>query len=144
MWNRLRVPKMGAALRYAEMVVVKDIPVFAHCRCHALPIVGRCHVGYVPGRLAIGLEMLARLVDLLSRRPQVPEHLTLQIAETLQAFLNPAGVGVMLEARPHCIVRPGAQKKCAIMITSAMCGTFRSERHTRAEFLRLIYRPRIP
>jgi GTP cyclohydrolase I len=123
---------------YDEMVVVKDIEVYSLCEHHLLPFFGKAHVAYLPAGRIIGLSKLARLVDVFARRLQVQERLTTQIAEALQQALQPAGVGVVIEASHFCMMMRGVEKQNSMAITSCMLGTFRSRRETREEFLHLI------
>jgi len=123
---------------YDEMVVVKDIDVFSMCEHHLLPFVGRCHVAYLPGKKIVGLSKIPRLVEMFSRRLQVQERLTTQIAYTLQDALKPRGVAVVIEAIHLCMVMRGVEKQNSKAVTSAMLGAFRDRPETRAEFMELI------
>jgi GTP cyclohydrolase IA len=123
---------------YDEMVIVKDIDFFSLCEHHLLPFFGRCHVGYLPNKHVVGLSKIPRIVDLFSRRLQVQEHLTVQIADTLITKLNAHGVGVVMEARHLCMMMRGVEKQNTVAVTSSMLGVFRSQPQTREEFLRLI------
>ncbi len=125
---------------YDEMVIVKDIDFFSLCEHHMLPFFGKCHVGYIPRKHVVGLSKIPRLVDAFSRRLQVQERLTVQIARTLQEKLNPRGVGVVLEARHLCMSMRGVEKQNTIAVTSEMQGVFRKQQQTREEFLKLIRR----
>ncbi len=127
-------------IEYDEMVIVKDIDFFSLCEHHLLPFFGRCHVGYLPNKKVVGLSKIPRVVDVFSRRLQVQERLTVQIAETLQSKLNAHGVGVVMEARHLCMMMRGVEKQNTIATTSEMLGVFRSQQQTRDEFLRLIRR----
>jgi GTP cyclohydrolase I len=111
-----------------------------NCEHHLLPFFGRCHVGYLPNKKVVGLSKIPRVVDAFSRRLQVQERLTVQIAETLQSKLNAHGVGVVMEARHLCMMMRGVEKQNTIATTSEMLGVFRSQQQTRDEFLRLIRR----
>lgn len=121
-----------------EMVIVRDIEFYSMCEHHMLPFFGRAHVGYLPKGKIIGLSKVARVVDLFARRLQVQERLTNQIADAIMTVLNPHGVGVVLEASHFCMMMRGVQKQNSSTVTSAMRGTFRSDRRTRSEFLNLI------
>jgi GTP cyclohydrolase I len=123
---------------YDEMVIVKDIEFYSVCEHHLLPFVGRCHVGYIPQKRIIGLSKIPRLVDMFSRRLQVQERLTREIAQALQAALNPLGVAVVIEAQHMCVMCRGVQKQHPKMMTNVMLGAFRKEDSTRAEFMRSI------
>jgi len=125
---------------YDEMVIVKDIDFFSLCEHHLLPFFGRCHVGYLPNKQVVGLSKIPRIVDVYSRRLQVQERLTVQIAETLQSKLNAHGVGVVMEARHLCMMMRGVEKQNTVAVTSEMLGVFRSQQQTRDEFLKLIRR----
>ena len=127
-----------------EMIMVRDIPLFSMCEHHLIPFAGRAHVAYVPNRdgRITGLSKIARLVDLLSKRPQVQEHLTTQIADTLEQSLEPRGVFVMLEAEHLCMTMRGVKKPGSVTVTSAVRGVFRSDARTRGEAFELIRRGR--
>jgi GTP cyclohydrolase I len=125
---------------HEEMVVLKDIDFFSMCEHHLLPFSGKCHLAYIPKGKVIGLSKLARLVEVYSRRLQVQERLTNQIAQTLQGTLEPLGVGVVMEAQHLCMMMRGVEKQNSIAVTSAMLGAFRN-RVTRWEFFNLIGRP---
>ncbi|HEU4685007.1 MAG TPA: GTP cyclohydrolase I FolE [Nitrospira sp.] len=125
---------------YDEMVIVKDIDFFSMCEHHLLPFYGKCHVGYLPNKRVVGLSKIPRVVDAFSRRFQVQERLTTQIAETLQRKLNAHGVGVVMEARHLCMMMRGVEKQNTTAVTSSMLGAFRDQGQTRVEFLKLIGR----
>ncbi len=127
-------------LEYDEMVIVKDIDFFSMCEHHMLPFFGRCHVGYLPRKKVVGLSKIPRIVDMFSRRLQVQERLTVQIAEAIQEKLKPEGVGVVMEARHLCMMMRGVEKQNTIAVTSSMLGAFRTQQQTREEFLKLIRR----
>jgi len=127
-------------IEYDEMVIVKDIDFFSLCEHHLLPFFGRCHVGYLPSKRVVGLSKIPRVVDVFSRRLQVQERLTVQIAEALQAKLKPRGVGVVIEARHLCMMMRGVEKQNTVAVSSSMLGAFRRQQQTRDEFLRLIGR----
>ncbi len=124
--------------QYDEMELVKDIDYASMCEHHLMPFFGKAHVAYIPDGTIVGLSKIPRLVDLLSRRLQIQERLTCQIAETLREHLKPKGVAVVMEAQHLCTVIRGVQKQNTKMATSSMLGTFRSDSKTRMEFLSLI------
>jgi len=126
---------------YDEMVVVKDINFYSLCEHHMLPFFGQIHVGYLPKGKVVGLSKIPRLVEIFSRRLQIQEQLTRQVAEALNAALEPRGVGVVAEARHLCMEMRGVEAPGGRMITSCMLGTFRRDPRTRAEFLDLVHRP---
>ncbi len=123
---------------YSEMVIVKDIDFYSLCEHHLLPFFGKCHVAYVPRDKVIGLSKIPRLVEVFSRRLQVQERLTNQIAETIRVTLKPLGVAVVLEATHLCMSMRGVQKQNSTAVTSAMLGVLRDDARTRMEFLELI------
>ena len=123
---------------YNEMVVVKDIDFYSLCEHHLLPFFGRCHVAYIPCGKVIGLSKVPRLVEVFSRRLQVQERLTSQIAETLAAKLDPLGVAVVVEATHLCMLMRGVEKQNSRAVTSTMRGVFRTDARTRREFFDLL------
>src|SRR5213596_4415385 len=125
---------------FDEMIMVKDIPLYSVCEHHLLPFVGKAHVAYIPnkdGRIT-GLSKIARAVDLLSKRLQVQERLTTEIADALDHALEPKGVFVVIEAEHLCMTMRGVRKPGSITVTSAVRGRFRSDARTRSEAMSLI------
>jgi GTP cyclohydrolase IA len=122
---------------YDEMVIVKDVEMFSLCEHHMLPFFGRMHVAYLPDTKVIGLSKIPRIVNALSRRLQIQERLTQEVAETVQQIIRPRGVGVICEARHFCMMMRGVEKQHSRAATSAMLGAFR-DRETRSEFLSLV------
>jgi len=123
---------------YDEMVVVKDIDFYSLCEHHLLPFFGKCHIAYIPSNRVIGLSKIPRLVDVFSRRLQIQERLTSQIAETIQEHITPLGVAVVIEATHLCMSMRGVEKQNSFAVTSAMFGVFRDNARTRMEFLELV------
>lgn len=123
---------------YDEMVIVKDIEFYSLCEHHILPFWGRCHVGYIPRRRIIGLSKIPRIVDMFSRRLQVQERLTREIAEALENTLEPQGVAVVMEGQHLCMMARGVEKQAPKMTTNVMRGIFRENNSTRSEFLKCI------
>ena len=123
---------------YSEMVIVKDIDFFSLCEHHMLPFYGKVHVAYLPKGKIVGLSKIPRLVDMFSRRLQVQERMTQQIAQSLFDALRPMGVGVVCEAHHLCMMMRGVEKQGSSATTSAMLGEFRTDVKTRSEFLTLV------
>jgi GTP cyclohydrolase I len=123
--------------QYDELVLARAIPVQSVCEHHMLPFVGVAHVGYLPGRRILGLSKLARVVELFSRRPQVQERLTRQVADWLRDHLDPVGVGVVIEAEHMCMSLRGVRAAGTSTVTSALLGELRDDKRSRAEFLAL-------
>lgn len=126
--------------RHDEMVLIKNIPLYSMCEHHLLPFAGRAHVAYIPkGGRIVGLSKIARVVDILSRRLQVQERLTKQIADLIDEHLKPLGVMVVIEAEHMCMSMRGIKKPRSVTVTSAVRGSFRNNPATRAEALTLIH-----
>ncbi len=126
---------------YDEIVVLRDIRFESHCEHHIAPIIGKAHVAYLPRRRVVGISKLARVVDIFARRLQIQEKLTSQIADTINAVLQPRGVAVVVEAEHHCMTTRGIHRPGTLMVTSRMLGAFRSNPTTRREFLAMIGNP---
>ncbi|MGQ9907308.1 MAG: GTP cyclohydrolase I FolE [Candidatus Flexifilum sp.] len=125
---------------YDDMVIVKNIEFYSLCEHHMLPFLGHVHVAYIPNGKVIGLSKIPRIVDMFARRLQVQERMTRQIAEFINAILNPKGVAVVAEGVHMCSMMRGVKKSDSSMTTSAMLGTFRDDPVTRTEFLNHIGR----
>ena len=123
---------------YSEMVIVKDIDFYSLCEHHLLPFFGKCHIAYIPSNKVIGLSKIPRLVDVFSRRLQIQERLTNQIADTIREKVAPLGVAVVMEGTHLCMSMRGVEKQNSFAVTSAMLGAFRTNARTRMEFLELI------
>ena len=128
---------------YDEIVVLRDIRLESHCEHHMVPIIGKAHIGYLPGKRVVGISKLARVVDAFAYRLQIQEKLTAQIANTLQEVLQPRGVAVVIEAAHQCMTTRGVHKSDVAMVTSRMLGAFRDNGETRREFLTMIGRPSV-
>jgi GTP cyclohydrolase I len=128
--------------KYDEMVLERNIRFESTCEHHLLPFFGTAHVAYLPNGKIVGLSKLARVVEVLSRRPQVQERMTEELADLLMDELDPRGVGVILEATHTCMTVRGVRKPDAVCTTSAMRGVFRNNQATRAELMSLVYGPR--
>jgi len=121
-----------------DMIIVKDIEFYSLCEHHLIPFYGKAHVGYIPNGKIIGLSKIPRIIDFYSRRLQVQERLTNQIATCIQDLLNPKGVAVVMEGRHFCMLMRGVQKQNSIASTSSMLGAFKDQSTTRNEFLKLV------
>jgi GTP cyclohydrolase I len=122
---------------------VRDIDFYSLCEHHMLPFFGKCHIAYLPQGKVIGLSKIPRLVDVFSRRLQIQERLTQEIANTIRQKINPMGVAVVMEATHLCMSMRGVEKQYSYAVTSAMLGVFRDDARTRSEFLELIKRPEV-
>ena len=126
-------------IKHNEMVLVKNVPFYSLCEHHLLPFFGKCHVAYIPeGNRVVGISRLAEIIDIMSRRLQVQERLTAEIANSIMKYLKPKGVGVVIEARHLCIEMRGLKQPGTEIVTSAVRGMFRKDIKTRDEFLKLI------
>tara|TARA_A100001011_G_C14116875_1_gene759469 strand:- start:55 stop:642 length:588 start_codon:yes stop_codon:yes gene_type:complete len=123
-----------------DMVIVRDIEFFSLCEHHLIPFFGKAHVGYIPNGKVIGLSKIPRIIDMFSRRLQVQERLTHQVADALKNVLNPKGVAVVMEGRHMCMQMRGVEKQNSFTSTSAMSGQFKKSSETRSEFLAIINR----
>jgi len=130
-------------VEYEDMIIVKDIEYYSLCEHHLLPFMGRAHVAYIPTDKVIGLSKIPRVVDLFSKRLQVQERMTRQIADFIEAVVHPHGVGVVVEGWHLCAAMRGVRKDQARMVTSALCGTFKTNDKTRQEFLGHLSRGRV-
>ncbi len=128
---------------HENMILVRDIELYSMCEHQMLPFFGRAHVAYVPKGRIIGLSKLPRIVEIFARRLQVQERLTDQVADAVMEVLEPAGVGVVVEASHLCMMMRGVEKQNSTTVTSALRGIFRDDARTREEFLRLVHGPRI-
>ncbi len=132
--------RVGYELGHREMIILKDVPFYSMCEHHLLPFYGVVHVGYIPsneGRV-VGISKLARVVEIVSKRPQIQERMATEIADAIVSGLNPAGVAVVIQAEHLCMMMRGIKKPGASVITSALRGNFRRKAASRAEFLSLI------
>ncbi len=123
---------------YDEMIVLRGVTFESHCEHHIAPIIGRAWVGYIPDRRVVGISKLARVVEIFSKRLQIQERLTAQIANTVENALNPRGVAVVVKAAHHCMISRGVRKRGSDLVTSRMLGVFREQAMTRHEFLSLV------
>ena len=126
---------------YDEMVVMTDIRFESHCEHHMVPIIGKAHIGYLPDKRVVGISKLARLIEVYSRRLQIQEKMTAQIANALDRVLQPKGAAVIVEATHHCMTTRGVHKPGVTMVTSRMLGAFRNDQATRREFLAMVGDP---
>lgn len=124
--------------KYDEMVVVKDVDFFSLCEHHMLPFFGKVHIAYVPNGKIVGLSKIPRIVEIFARRLQVQERMTQEIADTIDEYVQPKGVGVVSEARHMCMMMRGVEKQNSVATASAMHGLFKEDARTRSEFLNLI------
>ena len=129
---------------YDEIVVLRDIRFESHCEHHIAPIIGKVHIGYLPNHRVVGISKLARLVDVFSRRMQIQEKMTVQIADTIDTVLQPKGVAVVVEGAHQCMTTRGIHKPGVTMVTSRMTGAFREDTATRREFMSVIGVPAAP
>ncbi|NBW66439.1 GTP cyclohydrolase I FolE [bacterium] len=127
-----------------SMVMVRDVELYSMCEHHMLPFFGKAHIAYIPNGRIVGLSKLPRIVEIFSRRLQVQERLTEQVATAIEDVLKPLGVGVVIEANHLCMMMRGVEKQNSKTITSALRGSFRDDAMTRNEFLRLAYGPSSP
>jgi len=123
---------------YQQMVIVKDIDIYSLCEHHMLPFFGKVHVAYIPDGLIVGLSKIPRIVEMFSKRLQIQERLTVEIADLLYKKLKPKGVGVVIEAQHLCMTMRGVKNETSIAVTSSMLGVFESDEKVRIQFLSLI------
>ena len=128
-------------VEYDEMVLVREIDFYSLCEHHLVPFFGRVHVAYIPNKKVLGLSKIPRLVEIFSRRLQVQERMTMQIAQTLDEVLQPKGVAVVVEAKHLCMMMRGVQKQNSSAITSSLRGEFENDPKTRSEFMGLLRHP---
>jgi GTP cyclohydrolase I len=124
-----------------NMIIARDIEVYSLCEHHMLPFYGRCHIGYIAQEKVLGVSKLARIVDCFSRRLQIQERLTAQIAREIKDAVDAEGVGVVMECRHLCMMMRGVEKQNSVMTTSSVLGSVHDDAATRAEFINLINRP---
>lgn len=132
--------EVGFEEGHREMVIVRDIPFYSMCEHHLLPFYGVAHIGYLPnadGRV-VGASKLARVVEIVSKRPQIQERMTTQVADAIVDGINPDGVGVIVQAEHMCMIMRGIKKPGSTILTSALRGSFRNRPETRAEFFALL------
>ncbi|MBI4845900.1 MAG: GTP cyclohydrolase I FolE [Candidatus Omnitrophica bacterium] len=125
---------------FNNMVIVRDIEIYSLCEHHMLPFFGRCHIGYIPNEKVLGVSKICRLVNIFSRRLQIQERLTSQLAQEIMKSTDAEGVGVVIECRHLCKMMRGVEKQNSIMTTSTVLGSFLEQPATRAEFLALLNR----
>jgi GTP cyclohydrolase IA len=123
---------------YDEMIVLRGVTFESHCEHHIAPIIGRVWIGYIPDKRVVGISKLARVVEIFSKRLQIQERLTAQIANAVDEVLKPCGVAVVVKAAHHCMIDRGVRKRGADLVTSRMLGVFRDQAQTRQEFLTLV------
>ena len=123
---------------YDEIIVLRDIRFESHCEHHMAPIIGKCHIGYLPDKRVVGISKLARVLEVYAKRFQIQEKMTAQIAHTILDVLQPKGVGVIVDAAHQCMTTRGVHKPGVSMVTSQMLGVFRDDPKTRKEFLGLV------
>lgn len=125
---------------YDEIVLVRDINLESHCEHHMVPIIGRAHVAYLPDKRVVGISKLARVLEVYSKRLQIQEKLTAQVADTINRVLQPRGVAVIIEASHQCMTTRGIHKPDSVTVTSRMLGAFRDNASTRHELLAMLQR----
>ena len=127
---------------YDEMVVLRDIRFESHCEHHIAPIIGRAHIAYLPDKRVVGISKLSRVLEAFSKRLQIQERLTAQVANSIQDVLKPKGVAVVMDATHQCMTTRGVHRPGVTMVTSHMLGAFRTDPSTRREFMAIIGAPR--